>query len=163
MATASEPGIVGLNTVIRLLGVTGERVRQLVRDGWIPKAGKDRYPLVGSVQGYVRFLQDGERRATKSAAAHSLADARRREIEVKIAREERGLIDIDEHVDVVDSLVEMFVDGLGGLPAAASSDDRMRERLDRSCADLAGKLRDRSAKRLGELQETGWSGAGEGE
>ena len=50
-----------------LLMISQQRVRQLVRDGYIPRTARDAYPLVGVVQGYLRFLRDDERRSAKSA------------------------------------------------------------------------------------------------
>lgn len=44
--------------IARLLNITERRVQQLAQEGVIPKSGRGRYPLAGSVQGYVRYLQD---------------------------------------------------------------------------------------------------------
>lgn len=57
MSTASEPTY-GVDVIARLLNVTPRRVQQLVKDGVIPKASRGKYTLVGSVQGYVKFLQE---------------------------------------------------------------------------------------------------------
>lgn len=59
-----------------LLMISQQRVRQLVRDGYIPRTARDTYPLVGVVQGYLRFLRDDERRSSRSARATNLNDAR---------------------------------------------------------------------------------------
>jgi phage terminase Nu1 subunit (DNA packaging protein) len=40
-----------------LFSLTNRRVQQLAKDGVIPKASRNRYPLLGTVQGYVRYLQ----------------------------------------------------------------------------------------------------------
>jgi len=39
----------------RLLMVSPERVRQLSKEGWIEKQGRDQFLLVDVVQGYIRF------------------------------------------------------------------------------------------------------------
>jgi len=40
-----------------LFGITERRIQQLAKDEIIPKAGRGRYPLTGTVQNYVRYLQ----------------------------------------------------------------------------------------------------------
>lgn len=41
-----------------LFGVTERRIQQLAKDGVIPKAGRGQYPFIGTIRGYVRFLQE---------------------------------------------------------------------------------------------------------
>jgi len=91
-------GIVTISTVeaARLLGITAEWVRRLARDGVIPKPEKNRVPLVAAVQGYIRWLKDDERRAAKMSAQTRVAEARAREIELRVARMERGLIPAED-------------------------------------------------------------------
>lgn len=45
-------------TIAQLLNITPRRVQQLAREGVIPRAENGRYALVGSVQGYVKYLQE---------------------------------------------------------------------------------------------------------
>jgi phage terminase Nu1 subunit (DNA packaging protein) len=40
-----------------LFGITERRVQQLAKDEVIPKRGRGRYPLVGTVKGYLNYLQ----------------------------------------------------------------------------------------------------------
>ena len=44
-------------TIAMLLMISDRRLRQLVQEGLVPKARHGRYPLVGCVQGYVKYLQ----------------------------------------------------------------------------------------------------------
>lgn len=47
-----------------LLNLTARRVQQLAKEGIVKRAGRGKYNLVESVQGYVRFLQEqAERRS----------------------------------------------------------------------------------------------------
>jgi hypothetical protein len=43
--------------IAKLLCITERRLQQLAREGTIPKTSRGKYPLIASVQGYVRFLQ----------------------------------------------------------------------------------------------------------
>lgn len=94
--TRPEPGTISAADAAKLLGLTPERLRQLAREGAIPKAGRGRYPLVAVVQGYIRFLLDPERRAVRTADATGLANARRREVELRIAEREARLIETED-------------------------------------------------------------------
>lgn len=64
-----------------LLGLSTERLRQLSKAGTIPTAKSGAYPLVGAVQGYLRFLTSNPGRTDGAAVA--LADAKRREVELR--------------------------------------------------------------------------------
>ena len=66
-----EPsGLIAIGQAARLLMISDERVRQLQKQGYIPRAPKRGVvPLVGAVQGYLRYLKDEERQSSKSAAA----------------------------------------------------------------------------------------------
>ena len=50
----------------RLLDLTHESLRQLAADGWFPKAVNGQHPPAPMVQGYIRFLQDDNRRNARS-------------------------------------------------------------------------------------------------
>ncbi len=41
----------------KIFNLTPRRIQQLAKEGIIPKAARGRYPLLGAVQGYVRYLQ----------------------------------------------------------------------------------------------------------
>jgi phage terminase Nu1 subunit (DNA packaging protein) len=45
------------DVIAKLLDITPARVNQLVNEGVIPKTARGRYPLVGAVQGYIRYLR----------------------------------------------------------------------------------------------------------
>jgi hypothetical protein len=139
----------------QLLMLTPERLGQLAREGRITKDGRDRYPLVPLVQGYITFLKDEERRSSRSAAATRTSDARAREIELRIARTENQLIDFEEHTAVLDELVGMFTVALAGLPAQVTRDLELRRKIEAACHDLRDRLAARAAERSAELRAGG--------
>lgn len=63
-----QAGTITTAQAARLLMLSDERIRQLVKDGYIPRVAQGRFNLVAVVQGYIRFLKDEERRSSKSAA-----------------------------------------------------------------------------------------------
>ena len=54
MSTGSYP----LSTIAKLLNLTERRVQQLAKEGVVVRDGKGKYDLVGSVRGYIKYLQD---------------------------------------------------------------------------------------------------------
>ena len=91
-----QSGLIPIGQAARLLMISEERIRQLVKQGYVPKSEKRGYvQLVGSVQGYLKDLKEDERRSTKSAADSRVRDARALEIELRIAERTRDLIPVE--------------------------------------------------------------------
>lgn len=146
-----------LSEISKLLMLTPQRVRQLVIDGWISQSGRNVYSVAAAVQGYIKFLKDEERRTSKSAATSRLHDVRTREVELRMAREENRLVDIEDVTVAVGEIVGGFRSELAGLPAACTRDLAQRRVIEKH---LHGAI-DRCRKRLEEAQRNHWSG-GEG-
>ena len=90
---ASEgAGTITIDVAAKLLMVTPEWVRRLTKDGWIAKTERGRYRVVDVVQGYIRFLKDEARRATKTASHTRLQEIRARKEELAVAQTERELV-----------------------------------------------------------------------
>lgn len=129
----------------RLLMKSSERIRQLAREGWIPRHGtgaNTRYALVDVVQGYIRFRDDADRRATKTASATRISDARAREIELRTAIREGHLIDLDEAVEAVEDLVGLLRSELSGLPARCTRDLQVRRTIETARNDILDRIAD---------------------
>ncbi|XIA64511.1 hypothetical protein ACFIOY_37680 [Bradyrhizobium sp. TZ2] len=133
--------------------VSAERVRQLAKEGWIEKAGKDQFYLVDVVQGYIRFRNDSERRATKSATASRVSDARAREVELRIAERERRLVELSEMIALADQLVGMFRAELSGLPARVTRDLQIRRTIETAIHDILDRIADVAVSRAGVVAE----------
>ena len=147
-----EPsGLIAIGQAARLLMISDERVRQLQKQGYIPRAPKRGVvPLVGAVQGYLRYLKDEERQSSKSAAASRVTDARTREIELRIAERQRDLIPQEDARAVIGEMAAMLKAEFVGLPARVTRDLDLRRTLeqevDASFARLAASAeRARSA------------------
>ena len=80
-----QSGLIPIGQAARLLMISEERIRQLVKQGYVPKSERRGYvQLVGAVQGYLKYLKEDERRSTRSAADSRVRDARALEIELRI-------------------------------------------------------------------------------
>ena len=124
-----QAGLITVETASKLLMVSPVRVRQLVSGGYIPKASRNSYPLVGVVQGYVRFLKDEERRTSKSATANRVGEARAAEIELRTAERANRVIDTEEAIAAVDEMIGAIKWGMTGLPARVTRDVALRRKL----------------------------------
>ena len=150
-------GLIAIGQAARLLMISDERVRQLQKQGYIPRVPKRGVvPLVGAVQGYLRYLKDEERQTSKSAAASRVTDARTREIELRIAERQRDLIPQEDARAVIGEMAAMLKAEFVGLPARVTRDLDLRRTLeqevDASFARLAASAeRARSALVTGGL------------
>lgn len=150
-----QAGMITLDQASRLILVSGERIRQLVKEGYIPKPGKNQYPLVGVVQGYIRFLKDEERRTSKVAAESGLKAARQREIEMRIAEREHRLIDTSEALAVVDEIVGRYRAEFSGLAARITRDVELRKRIEAEVNGTLQRVSDLLASRAVALRTRG--------
>ena len=77
-----------------LFGMSDRRIRQLVKDGVIPRDGRDRYPLRECVQAYIAYLKANP---TESASVADLEFRKlKAETEERQAKAERAQLDLDE-------------------------------------------------------------------
>jgi hypothetical protein len=117
--------------VAELLGLTDRRLRQLAGEGWIPKGdSRGTYPLIGAVQGYLRYLQRPDAKAKKQSDHERLARAQAVKVEMENYRRAGELV-LRAHVfELVQTLLEVYDSCVADLAArdwraseiAASSD-----------------------------------------
>lgn len=129
---ASTANLVPAGKMARLLDMTTERLRQLARDGVIPPAAKGGYPLVATVQGYLKWLADPERRSSRPAA--DLASAREREVRLRLAERESELIDVEDFEAFHAFSVGVYRDATAGLGASAVADPVLAAAVDQAVA-----------------------------
>lgn len=146
-APKRAPGTMGIRDAAHLLKMTPERVRQLVKDGWIPRDTKGIYPIVATVHGYIDFLRDEARRSQQNVSANRARDARAREIELRIAQAERELIPMAEAMLVLDEVVAACRYEMQTLAGRVTSDVGLRrkieEEINASLGRISGKLGER--------------------
>jgi len=132
-----------------LVGIGAERIRQLCKIGYIAKAARNQVWLRSGVQGYIRSLKDDLANNTKSASAAALQDAKRAEIEQRMAEAQRNLVPTEDADAFVDEVEGAWVAKLVSLPAAYTRNLDERRRLETHCdairAEMAQMLRERKA------------------
>lgn len=111
------------------------------------------------MQGYITCLKDDSRQASKSASDSRVRDARAREIELRIAREERKLVSLEEASGCLDETIGTFLTMLSGLPAQITNDRRERVRIEAIIDAGRQRIADHFERRVKELR-TGIKDAG---
>lgn len=144
--------ILGVRQLADLLGVSPDLVRQLERQGRFSKISRDRYDSEAAIRGTLAYLRDEERRSSRSAEAKRVLEARAREIEIRTAKEEGRLIDIEVIDAIVADILGTYRSELEGVAAAATRDLTVRASI-RSALDSAiGRCRRRFEQRCDDLR-----------
>lgn len=122
--------VVSTSDLAALLALSERRIEQLVQEGVIPKAGPGRYRLGDVVPTLFRKAREDARTTTASNKQGRLAEAKAREVELRIAEKQRELVPIEEAVGAVDAVCGMIRTELSGLPARMSRDTNERAKLE---------------------------------
>lgn len=125
----SPAGLITVEQAAALLMKSKERIRQLAAAGYIPRVGRDQYPLVGVVQGYIRFREDAAQRAEPARAKADLDRTRTRQIELRMKQAAARLVPAAEVEAYVRLIVEEFLSRMEALPSDLVPDPKSHERL----------------------------------
>jgi hypothetical protein len=150
----SQAGMISSAQATKLLMITPQWLRQLATKGYVPRAVKGQYPLVGAVQGYIRWLKDEERRTSKVQADSGLKAARQREVELRIAEKEGRVVDMEDVEAFHAFSMATFRRELSGIPAAVTRDLRLREAIEQA-VDGAISRYERRFREAGEALRAG--------
>ena len=137
---AQKPNTITTEQAGRLLMISAERVRQLSKDGWIPKFGRDSYIGADVVQGYIRFRDSEDRRANKTSAETRVRDARAEEISLRVGQRAGQLIEHAEHIAIVDELCSFVRTEIQSLPARLTRDLTERRKIEQAVHELLTRL-----------------------
>lgn len=122
--------------IARLLMLSERRVQQLAREKWIPRP----YTFPGAVQGYIRFLQDEQRKTSRTADEAAVRRERARRLKLANDQDERLLVPIDDVMAFADAVFGPVKSDLAGIPARFTDDIRERRRLENLMDDVLGEL-----------------------
>ena len=148
-------------TIAMLLMITDRRLRQLAQEGIVPKATHARYPLVGCVQGYVKYLQQLKSGTDERASeATRLTKVRADSYELDLLIRNREVYqkrEVDEALFTVATTLTAMLDGSASRIASQLGGGAvLRKKLIDEFRDIrkqfAAGLRDFS----GRLRVDGW-------
>jgi hypothetical protein len=114
----------------RHLGVSSQWIGKLVKAGVLVKLPDGTFDLDKSRLRYIRHLLDKGRRSDKSDAAARAQEARARQLELRLRKEEGELIELSAVEEVIGDIVAVFNSELIGVPAACSRDIELRNKIE---------------------------------
>lgn len=125
------------------LKLSGERIRQLTKAGYIRKAARGRYRLGDVIAGYVKFRDDAERRAAPSSERSRLDAARARQVELRVAEAENELVPIEAVDEAHAEIIGAFRAELSGVAAQATRDLVVRQQVEAALESAIVRCRER--------------------
>ena len=141
-----------VETIAKLLMLTPRRVQYLVKEGVIPKDERGRYPLVGSIQGYIHYLQSKEKQGAKRLDEDARLRAAQADLRMLELDKARGkLVAMDTIDGAMIDVIRVLCGGLDALPArvAHDLDGPQRRRVNDECQNI----KDAVAAGLGALSK----------
>lgn len=144
-ASATEVG--------RRLDLSRQRVGQLEAEGVFKRIeGTTRFDVGACTIAYIRWLRDENRRGSKSSGASVFQQARTREIEQRIAREDGKLVPIEEVQAGVADILGTYRAELSGVPAASTRDLDVRAAIESNLNGAIERCRARFEAMEGDLR-----------
>lgn len=122
------------------LGVTTRQVRKLAATGVLRRVGHGLYPLAESIQAYAAWRAGEAERRDRATSTDAVREARTAEIRLRIAKEERKLIPIEDAEAEFEMVTGRFVAALEGLPARITRDVRERLRITAIIDEIRSRL-----------------------
>lgn len=147
-AAAKKPRVVRVSgaAVGRHLDLTPQRVGQLADEGVLARGADGKFDLDEARLAYIRWVRDETRKSSASQTSSALAVARTREVELRIAREEGAVIDLEDVQFAVAEIVGAFVSELAGLSAACTRDLELRRSIEKHVNGAIDRCRERFEK-----------------
>jgi hypothetical protein len=153
-ATKLAAVLISSSDAAALIGKSRNWVAKLVADGFIKKAGLLFRPA-DVAQGHIAFLTDSQRRASKTATLAAVQAARAREIELRIARADHTIIDLDEALGVLDEIVGGMKADFDGLAASVTRDPALRSVIEEKVDEIYKRHADGLVKKALALRTSG--------
>ncbi len=113
-----------------LLGRSDRWVQGLVKSGYMDRAQRGEYTLVGVIRGALAYYEDQLSKNNKAAVAIRATEARTREIELRIQERSRELIPMEDAKAVVGEMAALVRAELAGLAARYTRDMEARRALE---------------------------------
>lgn len=152
----NDPSIrVPIAFVAAVAGVTPTWIRELAARGFGPRPERGKVPLDAAIKGYVASLKSDARDAGASAATGRAQDARAQLLALRLAEEQRRVIDIEEHESVLDEVLGIVIVAMSGVGAKVTRDIPLRDKIDDAIRAGLNEAADRCAARCGELRAGG--------
>ena len=145
-ATTGTGQTITAEVAAKLLMIEPPQFQECVRKGWITAVESGRYPWIGVVQGYIRFVR------SKLVPEDEIRRARKREIDLRVAEKERTVIPVTDHRAVIAegfAGLQAELHGIGGrVTSDAALGEAIRVEIESALHRAADRL-DQAAAKLG--------------
>lgn len=137
----------------RRLDLSRQRVGQLEAEGVLKRIdGTTRFDVTACTIAYIRWLRDENRRGSKASGASVFQQARTREIEQRMAREDGKLIPIEEVQAGITDILGAYRAELSGVAAASTRDLDTRNAIESNLNGAIERCRARFEAMEGDLR-----------
>lgn len=151
----ARPDEITIEMAGRLLELSAERVRQLIKEGYIQKTRHGFTTTVSAVRGYIRFLKETASNKSASASLSRAQEARAKEIERRMAREEREIISQEEALLAMSQVAAAVSKELSGFGARVTRDMALRRQIEDEAYGTQTRIADAVGKLQGALKSGG--------
>lgn len=148
----ARPDEITIDMAGRLLEISAERVRQLIKEGYIQKTRHGFTTTVSAVRGYIKFLKEVASNKTATASASRAQEARAKEIERRMAREDRELISQEEAMLAMSQVAAVVSKELSGFGARVTRDMDLRRKIEDEAHGAQARIADEVGKLQGALK-----------
>lgn len=136
----------GLSDAAALIGKSETHVLTLVKEGFLHRVGRGKYKPQDVAQAALKFRESDDRRSSQTEERKRLEAARARGEELRIAREENRLVEMEEVEAVFADILGTFRSELSGLPAASTRDLQVRSEIEKHLNGAVDRCRERFEK-----------------
>lgn len=151
-ARPAGPATVSASALAVHLDCSRAYIGKLETAGVLNRHG-DGFQLDASRLAYIRHLRRERQQSPRSEADAAFTSAKTRLMELRIGEREKVLMNTEEALDWISTLVGLFRTGLHGLPARiAGRDLQMRRRIDGYCNEILDGICDEANKRAAEME-----------
>jgi phage terminase Nu1 subunit (DNA packaging protein) len=147
--------LVAASVIGSFIDVSAERVRKLAEEGVLPREGKGRFPLRACIKAHAAWSRDEARRGSRTASQSRVSDARAREIEIRVAKEEHRLIETEDALGALDEIIGTLRSEASGLPARVTRDVALRRKVESEIDDIFRRASARFERAAVDLRQGG--------
>lgn len=130
MTSPDLPETVSIAALAGLLGVTTRQARNLLEQSNVKPAARGSWPLADGVRAILANARRSRETDALAAARARAINAKARQAEIAIGRDERELIPIDEAIAEHDALVAAVREAMDSIPARVTRDRDLRRKIE---------------------------------
>ncbi len=153
-STVSSAELAG---ILREEPFTDRWLREMADRGYIVRAGRGRYDLAKSVQGYVRFVRETEVKAVQDAATsrEAFEAERARKLKMQNDHQEALLMDTADGIAAVDAIAGVIRTELAAIGPSVTDDVMLRRQIEDHVDGILARLSERLDKAGAALAQGG--------